>query len=1151
LSTKELKSPQQWQNAQPKEIGQSEFYGQNSDKEPSEINRTRKVHRNVNMVNYGEHTDGRPGSRWFGQIPVGFIYRAANFYRQQSRTHDFVISGPSQAGSLPGNLIYKTPDNDTTPGVEERIPTVEENQYCPVIEDMSEYEDRAYLIGDDTVFRCIMETDIGGLGPYAYRINVDPPTEIIPDDPEDPTHEYGYRYIYTGIFMEGLNAAQVTISLFTAVAATDLITVPSSTPYPTGTLVQVSSAVGATLPAGLAINTDYFSIRVDATTIRLATSIERAMTGDYIDLTDAGTGNHYITTMLRQNRVSDGVRIGLETGTCKNPNYEKDWGEVFFADEIQNDPACHEFILPDGSLCVPFDGTNGRWREYTHFGIYRTKNIGYNSGGRNPLTGLGNDPEFYCWVEDVPCCKAFSITISTNTMFCSQGQFTQADNGSILRDSAGNTGTITSVTSPFRATLAGGHSLGAGATTLCLGSSTVMTASQTGTAITRTAGAQFLATDVGMPFFWADGGMSIISTVSTPNLAQATNSTAHVAQAATFHPTRRGFSDILPDDETQPDTAGLRERMMAGAFGTDIYIPPRFYTPLPEGNRIVVDSGYMFIFNTDSSTVYYCDIAAKEYWAGQYRADLQFFVLPANIVDARVFPGLLSFFCVGKTLNLALNVSSDQGENKVGEKIPKLAEPSIVDENIGIASPEHARALVAVRAGVLIGLTDEPAVRFYDGTGWSRENIALDADQRGAVQKYIESLVGTGIFGAYTEQGGYILWLDYYQRSGSSKASTKLALRYAVSAAQGEGWSEYRGDEWLWPSRLGADGNEMRGQILSFIDRVGNKRTIFALDYVDMGTTYAIWFEHSTWERAAEYGPSYADKSGVPAAYGITEEEIETETWFGEETVSPIDEHSKLEDMVSHFGFRPQSYHDRGITGYTDAGYRNAQAVSLEVHADGDIAAPLAVVSDIPENGDVVFPGTHVEARRLLYVLKTAASSFKMTCRSHTLLPKREQGSRTERIMGETTDGRLIVDNLAYRMSRHRLPLYEYVRAAQIATTANCTLITGPDGRARSAFQLDANINLQNAAIAGAYTLIFWRQAGVTIPALPALTQYGAASGAWTMQYVQNNNCPADVIITAGSIYDVLICDADVTAALAAIYRDVLNNAGKAFGVFF
>jgi hypothetical protein len=53
------------------------------------------------------------------------------------------------------------------------------------------------------------------------------------------------------------------------------------------------------------------------------------------------------------------------------------------------------------------------------------------------------------------------------------------------------------------------------------------------------------------------------------------------------------------------------------------------------------------------------------------------------------------------------------------------------------------------------------------------------------------------------------------------------------------------------------------------------------------------------------------------------------------------------------------------------------------------------------------------------------------------------------------------------------------------------------------------------------------------------------------MQYVQNNNCPAGVIITAGSIYDVIICDADVTAALAAIYRDVLNNAGKAFGVFF
>lgn len=47
-----------------------------------------------------------------------------------------------------------------------------------------------------------------------------------------------------------------------------------------------------TLPAPLALATDYFVIRIDANTIKLASSLALALAGTAIDLADAGTGVH-------------------------------------------------------------------------------------------------------------------------------------------------------------------------------------------------------------------------------------------------------------------------------------------------------------------------------------------------------------------------------------------------------------------------------------------------------------------------------------------------------------------------------------------------------------------------------------------------------------------------------------------------------------------------------------------------------------------------------------------------------------------------------------------------------------------------------------------------------------------------------------------
>lgn len=66
-------------------------------------------------------------------------------------------------------------------------------------------------------------------------------------------------------------------------------------PFSTGDEVQITTT--GTQPGGLSLATNYYIIRVSANTYQLATGILNAMAGTFIDLTDAGTGTHTLTSL--------------------------------------------------------------------------------------------------------------------------------------------------------------------------------------------------------------------------------------------------------------------------------------------------------------------------------------------------------------------------------------------------------------------------------------------------------------------------------------------------------------------------------------------------------------------------------------------------------------------------------------------------------------------------------------------------------------------------------------------------------------------------------------------------------------------------------------------------------------------------------------
>lgn len=100
---------------------------------------------------------------------------------------------------------------------------------------------------------------------------------------------------------------------------TDEITVPSNFSLYDGTKVRLTTTGG--LPAGLALATDYYVIRVSATVIKLASSRQNAIGGagsgssgtvTAIDITTQGTGTHTITVQDLSTRTL-GEKGGEET----------------------------------------------------------------------------------------------------------------------------------------------------------------------------------------------------------------------------------------------------------------------------------------------------------------------------------------------------------------------------------------------------------------------------------------------------------------------------------------------------------------------------------------------------------------------------------------------------------------------------------------------------------------------------------------------------------------------------------------------------------------------------------------------------------------------------------------------------------------------
>ena len=104
-----------------------------------------------------------------------------------------------------------------------------------------------------------------------------------------------YRLASTDVTGTG-SRTLINTNTFTASSSSGLL-LTYTNDFASGTKVRFTTTT--TLPTGLALATDYWLVRVSATTARVATSYANYVAGTVIAFTDAGTGTHTLTIQMR------------------------------------------------------------------------------------------------------------------------------------------------------------------------------------------------------------------------------------------------------------------------------------------------------------------------------------------------------------------------------------------------------------------------------------------------------------------------------------------------------------------------------------------------------------------------------------------------------------------------------------------------------------------------------------------------------------------------------------------------------------------------------------------------------------------------------------------------------------------------------------
>lgn len=479
-------------------------------------------------------------------------------------------------------------------------------------------------------------------------------------------------------------------------------------------------------------------------------------------------GYLYIYSLATLDAAGNSSRLDsiilFESGTSQNESV-KDYGECFFDTPVGVNLANNHII---GTFTVP-DGVSN----ITHFPLYRSRNIGEYSGGAGTDVGSeGNRRDLLVWNADIPVAKAFVGSFNSGTgvftISGSNNKFTINDIGSVLKDTAGNTRTITVFTDENTVTtsvLSGSWSTG---TVYCfIGNGRGGQCSQSGNIITLTinSSSNLSANDVGTLIFISDGTTRRIKNVLSTTTAEVVETGNFTDLSVTYKPSSGNFSrkwnDTLPDDSQGDGRISLSDMYALANEGSDIYVPRRFAIPIPNSNLGVIENGFMIAAQRGTGRYYYSQIGDKPYTMGYYNPPYQTRKINGSINFMVVFPSKVIMILLDKTYALILNSATNSGRSAVGEVIMELPTAECIDHKRGVKAWQTIRFK---NQNLLFALTNDLAMRYFDGSSWSNEDLGFVDGKDAVSYKYLKKIdQSVGINAFYSTNSGLKLWFRKWE----------------------------------------------------------------------------------------------------------------------------------------------------------------------------------------------------------------------------------------------------------------------------------------------------------------------------------------------------------------------------------------------------
>jgi hypothetical protein len=372
---------------------------------------------------------------------------------------------------------------------------------------------------------------------------------------------------------------------------------------------------------------------------------------------------------------------------------------------------------------------------FTHYSLYRTKNINLNS------LASGNQKELFVWLKDVPIAKAFICSRSeTGVITATSGLFDPEDIGCVLTFPDSTTDIITGYISPTEAQ--GTVTASKSSTIAAIGGAftNLFTISQTEKSITIS-GKSLSDSDVGKQIFVSNGKIIVITKVLTSTTATVHTSGTYTSLAGVMNPINRNINDTIDDTV-------LQTRIESGA--ALYFLQGRFFQPLPNTNLGVINGGQYCVAITGENRYYYCN-TSKEQLVGYYHPEkMKNEKITDGIQQLRSYPGKIIIRCTNSTWALVTSTSAQGGDTSLGEQYSVIGDPESIADTIGVIGDTSSKTIAN---GQELVWTTEPAIRLFDGYQYG-ENLAENCVMS-EVRKYMPDVKIS-----YSPSDGIHFWGD-------------------------------------------------------------------------------------------------------------------------------------------------------------------------------------------------------------------------------------------------------------------------------------------------------------------------------------------------------------------------------------------------------